>query len=258
MTRPPAGRAHFTWLLFLLLTPVPGLGQVRPTYELEFAKAVFHFVSPEGVVSSGVSLAPAGSQFQLVSTNDKTLKSTVKFVKIGTASRAKILSKLHAAGLAGVKGIVTEEDLADVKEVLVKTQYEVSAEDLSRNEYFIVKGVDIGVLSLPFKWQLSDGALTAGSTLGLYLGYRQRALGAPSTILINAGLTAIPTRAAGTTGDVDTRWGVTLASGIVFEPVSQVQLGIIAGIDHTGSKSDTYKYNDKGWISFAIGFGFLK
>jgi hypothetical protein len=194
----------------------------------------------------------------MVSTDDKTLKSRVKFVKVGSASRAASLAKLHTAGLAGVKGILTEKDLADVKDVVEKVQYEVSGEDLSRNEYFLVKGVDVGVLSLPFKWQLSDGALTAGSTLGLYLGYRQHALGVPSTILINGGLTAIPTRAAGTTGDVDTRWGVTLATGLVFEPVSQVQLGIIAGMDHTGSKTDTYKYNDKGWISFAIGFGFLK
>jgi hypothetical protein len=109
--RPTASRSCAAYLSRLHLLPALALSQVRPAYQLESAKAVFHFATPENVVENGVSLAPVGSRFQIVSTGEKTLKSRVKFVKLGSAFRSASLAKMHLAGLAGVRGKLEPTDI---------------------------------------------------------------------------------------------------------------------------------------------------
>jgi hypothetical protein len=129
---------------------------------------------------------------------------------------------------------------------------------LLRYNFRLEYGVDFGALTVPFKLQASDGTITAGASVGPYLGWKQRWFGVPSTVLGSAGLSVIPIQDVNA-ASVDTKAGLTICGGLVFELARQFQLGLVFGRDHLGGVSGkAYPYEDKTWISFAIGFAFTQ
>lgn len=119
------------------------------------------------------------------------------------------------------------------------------------------KGWTFGVLAVPFKLQ-KDGTLTAGSTLGPYLGWRNDWKGAPVTLLFSAGLAVVPVQDVNAT-TVSNKMGYSVATGLIFEPLPRAQVGLLVGVDHLGGATGKlYPYEDKVWISFSIGFSFTK
>lgn len=122
--------------------------------------------------------------------------------------------------------------------------------------------IDIGTLVVPFRYQLSDGSISTGSTLGLYVGYKtDRSRIGSATFLISAGLSLVPVQepdpADATKTVVETKTGISLAIGVIWEPRSNFQVGFVVGRDHLGGTDGSrYKYNDKTWISFMVGYKF--
>lgn len=125
-----------------------------------------------------------------------------------------------------------------------------------------------GALLIPFKFHISDHHLTAGETLGGYLGYRVSTPAFSLTPIVSAGLAVInsnpPQVSSGGSGTSTTSnstsqtlTGFSAAVGLVGSIAStKAQIGFVGGADWAG-KSAQYQYEGKPWISFEIGYNFL-
>ena len=104
-----------------------------------------------------------------------------------------------------------------------------------------------GVLTIPFKFHLSDRSMTGGSTLGGYAGWKTSWMGLTTVPVVSAGM-AMPT------GDYGP--GLTVASGFIGS-IGQTPLhfGVLVGFDWFNVKS-SYPYNGKPWLAVEIGYNF--
>jgi hypothetical protein len=146
---------------------------------------------------------------------------------------------------------------------------------VSEATYNAAKGVSLGltygVLAVPFKYHFSDHALTAGSTLGGFVGWdvSESGIGKVSWI-VGGGLAIVSSTAAtanyssSTTGTANgttatgTLTGLSVATGFVGALGSSgVQFGLLAGIDSVDNHAN-YQYNDKLWLSFSVGYNFAQ
>lgn len=120
-------------------------------------------------------------------------------------------------------------------------------------------GWSYGVLAIPFKMQLGKvNDLQASATLGPYLGYTidHELMGFSMTPLAFLGPTIFNVKPA-TAGQNSsgTGFGISAGTGVTFVIKDSFQLGFVAGYDHAGANSG-YQYNDRFWVSAAIGFAF--
>jgi len=179
--------------------------------------------------------AGAYSTFEIVNETDSTYK--VMFHKINDYSQVE--AKLPMS-LLEKKNIIT---------VSKQVFYVITKTDLPKYYYHFSSGDIAGVLAVPFKL-INNGKLSPGSTLGGFYGYKISTI----SILASAGLASIPTSDINSK-QVETKFGFTIAGGIVFEPEQKFQLGIIFGIDHLGND---WQYENRGWLSLAIGYSFTQ
>jgi hypothetical protein len=202
------------------------------------------------VETTDIFYAPIGARFEILSETQEEYIIRFKYIPTPNSSH-KVKGFIGETFL--IKGISAEQIVH--KDV----NYKIGITNLPRYNYRLLFGLDWGALTVPFKLQTKDGVLSAGSSIGPYIGWKQRWIfGLPSTLVLSAGLSIIPTQDVNATS-IDTKTGLTFASGIVFTPVSQLQIGIITGLDHLGGNvGKNYPYENKLWISFAIGFGFTK
>jgi hypothetical protein len=117
-----------------------------------------------------------------------------------------------------------------------------------------------GVLSVPYKWHLSDKSLTQGSTIGGYLGYQTKTFqNLTVTPILGGGLAMVSQAQPGGSGAALST-GVSLASGLIGTVGSGstgVQLGLVLGIDWLGNGSH-YRYSGRPWLAFEIGWNWGK
>jgi hypothetical protein len=152
--------------------------------------------------------------------------------------------------------------------------YYVSDADYNAG-YSASVGVSYGILAVPFKYHFSDHALTAGSSLGGYIGLTQDAGFTQISEILGGGLALVSATAAtsnfagGTSGGssttsagatasstTSTLTGVSIATGLLGKVGStNTQFGLLLGMDFV-DKSANYKYNSKLWLSFSIGYNF--
>lgn len=141
-----------------------------------------------------------------------------------------------------------------------------------------IQGFVSGVLAVPFKYHLSDHSITAGSTIGGYVGYRTSVgnqfaitpvLGGGLALVStsaaqasNAGATGSPnttTNGTATNSSSQTSSGLSIATGFIGSVTSAAskgaQFGIILGVDWLG-KNSKYAYEGKPWIAFEVGYNF--
>lgn len=115
-----------------------------------------------------------------------------------------------------------------------------------------------GVLSVPYKWHLSDKSVTVGSTIGGYLGYRAKTWRNLSvTPIIGGGLAMVSGDLPGLPG-TSTSTGISLASGLigtVGTGSTGVQWGVLVGVDWLGHSAN-YRYEGKPWLAFEVGYNF--
>lgn len=128
-----------------------------------------------------------------------------------------------------------------------------------------------GVLTLPFKFRSAVGqtprSMTTDVTIGPYIGTRVRLAKKSDvflTVPFTVGLTFINVNNSNTTTtnsqttDNSIVPGFTIGSGFVIQ-INKYELGLIAGADFgTGKAGTEWIYNNKPWVSFAIGYSFLK
>ncbi len=128
-----------------------------------------------------------------------------------------------------------------------------------------------GLLTLPFKFRSkvndTPRSMTTDVTLGPYIGARMRLLKKSDfflTVPLTAGLTFINVNDSNTnpnnpqSNDNAIVPGFTLGSGLVFQ-LNKYEIGFIGGWDWgTGKAGSEWIYDAKPWISFAIGYSFLR
>jgi hypothetical protein len=115
-----------------------------------------------------------------------------------------------------------------------------------------------GLLVVPYKYGLPNHSLTSGSvTLGPYAGYSVDWLGSTWTFPFSAGITkvSIPTLGANGAATSTEKAGISLSTGVMFNPGGLIQTGILLGVDQLGSNSG-YKDNGKLWLGVYVGAGF--
>lgn len=123
---------------------------------------------------------------------------------------------------------------------------------VSKSSFKRVGGVSTGVLVVPFK--LRGGDIYSDSTIGPYISYKREVF----ELLATAGLSQISVSEVGTE-DVESKTGLTGAFGVNFAVDRNWDIALLVGLDHlSGGAGDEWKYQDKMWVSFAIGFNFAR
>ncbi|HTT98949.1 MAG TPA: hypothetical protein VMF58_12930 [Rhizomicrobium sp.] len=144
--------------------------------------------------------------------------------------------------------------------IFTDTQFYVSANDLDHTA--TRAGWDFGTLVVPFKFQMSDKSIVTGSaTLGGYVGYNF-GLDMPGfrvSPVVFVGVSDISMTNSGGTGGkstTDTVAGMSYGIGLMGTIKDSFNISLVFGADHASSKS--YQYQDKPWVSFALGYSFTK
>jgi hypothetical protein len=127
-----------------------------------------------------------------------------------------------------------------------------------------------GQLTVPFKLrpatQGNSFTMTTDVTIGAYAGLKKRISKRQNfflTLPFVAGLTLINVNDNTTTsgGTPDRSAGVhpgwTIATGLVAQ-LNSFNIGVVTGWDFASDVGKTWIYQGKQWISFAIGYSFLK
>lgn len=177
-------------LLLLLTIEFVAVGfaqaQLDPVYRLKYPYGGFYLVDNSTLIATSErSAAPSGSYFRIVKNNigGKNVM-WVTFTKVKSSTAASVtnqitrIANLSSATGGGMTTLPLVQEGADFI-------YQVSTDVLPPEYFTIESGMDFGTLAVPFKAQLSDGKLTAGGTLGLYVGYLHTLLGLRSTLLIS-------------------------------------------------------------------------
>jgi hypothetical protein len=138
-------------------------------------------------------------------------------------------------------------------------EFYVDADDLGAANR---EGWDYGTLVIPFKYQVTGkNALQSSASLGAYLGYRfsWRLMGWTVRPVAFAGLSEIPTSQATNNGKTTSQTvaGLSYGLGLVGTVKDSFNVGLVVGFDHVNSVQ-AYPYQDKPWISLAIGYSFTK
>ena len=144
------------------------------------------------------------------------------------------------------------------------TQVFVNAQDLENTS--LRQGWDFGTLVVPFKFQMSDKSIVTGSaTLGGYVGYN---IGlnmpgfrlSPVAFVGVSDVTLPQSSGSGSGGSSksssDTTAGLSYGVGLMGTIKDKFNISLVFGADHVSSKN--YQYQDKPWVSFALGYSFTK
>jgi len=130
------------------------------------------------------------------------------------------------------------------------TPYKICKNITKNYKYKRAGGIDTGILVVPYK--VRSGDLFGDSTLGPYIALK----GSSISLLATFGLTQVSV-ADISTSDVKTESGLSYALGTVWSVTGDFDIGLIVGKDHlSGTAGDNFKYQDKTWWSFAIGYNF--
>jgi len=121
-----------------------------------------------------------------------------------------------------------------------------------KSNYKRVGGVSTGVLVVPFK--IRKGSIFSDSTIAPYLSCKWEVI----ELLAAAGVSQISVSKLGES-DVKSETGLSIALGVNFEIAKDWDVAFVVGGDHISSDAGkTWKYQDKVWYSFAIGYNFTR
>jgi hypothetical protein len=157
---------------------------------------------------------------------------------------------------------VENEDYKKENDALVKPDisYKINAAHL-QNCAAKSRGLDYGLLVIPYKLHLNDHSLSGESSVGGYAGMQLNTPGVALSLVLSAGIGVVPTTTTETDGTVKTGHAASFtgAGGLIFtfSRISMFQVGLIAGVDLTG-KGSQYKYDGKPWIAVSFGTNLTK
>jgi hypothetical protein len=140
------------------------------------------------------------------------------------------------------------------------TQFYVGGSDLDHTA--TRSGWDFGTLIVPFKFQMSDKSLVTGSaTLGGYVGYN---IGlnmpgfrvSPVAFVGVSDISMPQSGGSGSSSSTQTVAGISYGVGLMGTIKDSFNISLVFGADH--ASSNNYQYQDKPWVSFALGYSFTK
>lgn len=136
--------------------------------------------------------------------------------------------------------------------------YSISRTEMPAYRYRYHNGITYGALVVPFKMRLNDKTLSGQASIGPFWGWRWGNVGDGAvTLFATTGLTTISISDVNSS-ETENRLGLTAGVGLVATTAEGFQIGLIYGIDHLGDKDEPgWRYEDRPWVSFSIGFGFL-
>lgn len=121
-----------------------------------------------------------------------------------------------------------------------------------RSLYRRVGGLNTGVIFVPFK--MRSGDIFSDSSVGPYVSYKFETV----EYIFAAGISQISVSEVGV-ADVENKTGLTAAFGFSFEADKNWDIAVLAGVDHlSGADGAAWKYQDKMWVSFGVGFNFTR
>lgn len=197
----------------------------------------------EGKTSAGNYAAGRGSTFFIYDTETETVtvagnpvkkqKLVIKFNRIKKPNCTKRKKKPCAAAR--------------------KNQFYLLDSSLVKNFYYKASSASHGIMVVPFKIRGDDGSLSGQSTLGYFLGYKKDRLLGSGTFFGSVGLTQVDVPIDG--DSTDSRTGLTVSGGFLFQFTDGFQTAIVIGADHLGGEAgDDWEYEDDVWISIGLGF----
>jgi hypothetical protein len=144
------------------------------------------------------------------------------------------------------------------KTVDVGTRYYLSKEIFNSYSVRFYSGLDYGLLVIPFKLRFNPGSISPGTALGPYIGYK---LGSDSNLFTSIVTTL--SLAGVSLNDVNSQnvknvLGLTYGGGVILNFNNKIQVGAILGADYIGEQGKDWNYQNKLWLSIAIGFTFLR
>jgi hypothetical protein len=222
-----------------------------PKYKLKFRILNFFPSNPDDDDKNFIYYAPAGSKFMIISSDKEYYE--VEFTGIG-ADKSPPQAGPELISLFFISEDAPATKVEALKPVEIeKNPYKVKRTDLPEWYYDVLSGWDIGLLAVPFKIRTQDKVkITGGSTIGAYIGPRLKSV----SVVGAFGLGPIELNNAGSEV-TNSELGFTLAIGLVIEPATKFQIGIITGFDWINEKDEIkWKYQGKPWISAQTGFRF--
>lgn len=204
--------------------------------------------------------APDGAIFTVVNDDAEKKELTVKFRNISPSKQTDQIVLDSRVGWFHYNASEIQRQVGD-------GQVPVNSHDL----YFLDKaavekmnhyrhGWAFGVLTIPYKYQLSDKSFGSALSVGPYFGFRQADQAGSITYVLSAGLVNnIPVALANNAGTV-IRSGFTLATGMIFsiDKGTGIQVGVLVGQDNLGTNTAApYAYEGKPWVSIAVGYKFF-
>jgi hypothetical protein len=138
-------------------------------------------------------------------------------------------------------------------------EYKIEASKL-QNYPAQSRGMDYGLLVVPFKFHLSDQSVTGEATLGGYAGYQLTWPGIAISTVLSAGVGVVNlTKQANGVSTESNAASFTAAGGFIINLMKSglFQIGILCGFDWAG-KGSQYKYEGKPWIAVSFGTNFTK
>lgn len=134
---------------------------------------------------------------------------------------------------------------------------------------FVNYNITTGILTVPFKLRPSSDSsnfsLSTDVTIGPYIGITKRISSRRPiyiTIPFTAGLTFINIQNNSTQINqqenmIDLVSGVSWSTGLIIQ-LDNFDFGFVLGRDYASGLGNSWKYHNKTWYSFAIGYSFMK
>lgn len=144
----------------------------------------------------------------------------------------------------------TDED--NTFQTYFDSPFRLCSTKVDKSNYKRTGGLNTGLLVVPFK--LRSGDIYSDSTLGPYLSYKFESVELISLL----GISQVSVSEV-ETSDVETKQAITWAAGVSFEVAKDWDVAFLFGADHlSGEAGENWEYQDKVWLSFAIGFNFTR
>jgi hypothetical protein len=143
-----------------------------------------------------------------------------------------------------------KDESGDVNLPAIGTPYKLCISKTRDYKYRRAGGIDTGVLVIPYK--VRSGDIFGDSTVGPYVAFK----GDSISLLATFGLTQVSVSDINN-ADVKSETGLSAAVGLVWSVSDSFDIGLVVGKDHlSGEAGDNFRYQDKSWWSFSIGYNF--
>ena len=211
--------------------------------------------------------SPRKTELYIVSDDSSSGLLTVKIDELPTFARHGASQKLVDKAKntdplpAPCTGWVAQDTTYTIKKTTIESERTTS------------QSLVTGILAVPFKFHLSSKSVTAGSTIGGYVGYQTSFFNLFTlTPILGGGLALVDTSPAQPTtsttsttpapqsSGTQSSYGFSVVTGLIGSVSSAaassgVQFGVLVGLDWL-SKTSNYPYEGKPWIAFEIGYNF--